>query len=1012
MKKRWLFPAITLFFIVSTTLTLWSVFQPNDDPIQNGHFVYSGERVEPLVGEWLFYPDVFLTPDSKELEETKPEQIHVPSSWKGRVAKRPVEIGTYRLLIDVPEKTSYAVRTHHIRYANKMYMNGQLVGQAGQPSTTLDAFRPSRHMYTAHASSREGTIDLIFHVSNMATHPTGGLVDAPLFGTSPLMNQQTAKMITLDVAIVTSFLLIGFFFLVRATFNKDPVEYYFSLFAFTQGTYQMLRGERILETIIGYLSTPLLTSVQFLLIALTSYFFYRFVLMLYPNYLSQRLIRFSLALIALQLVLSFVTGWMLANHITIPYIFVQARIIVVNTFLYLQILYVLFRVYRSGQPLSLFLYSATLAFVHYLFIIAMNFVYDIPVHTYGSILLLAVVLFLALSLAERTYEEAGQLKKVTNELMIEERLRKDFLKKTAYRLTNPLLAMITLTEDLLRGKYGALTRQQQEAMLASQSQKYELLETAEELGSASNVQKRPKRSDPITYISSIPIIAQEMYMFYANVRLDVKLIYDLPDHEIAVPIEPEYFQQMLHNVLDNAMRFTSSGTIHIRVKESKHTVTITVSDTGTGMTADELTFATTPFYQGKQDHTRLGLGLPIVAQLVKETGGHVTIQSEVGRGTDVAITLPKWSGPSPIERKKTVSLHRTVDERPIHCCHVIYQSDPTFLIVGSNTMRTKQLFKLLKPMDATLVAVHSLQEALDFVSHYRTDLVITDSLLSDTTGSQLIMSLREQFDLIELPIFIMTSGYHIPSIVLQQWQVNDSFAYPLDGEHIIIQLQRVLEMKQTARKSAHRELNYYVAQISPHFLYNTMNTIIGLSYEKPELVTDALFHLTTYFRAKLSYFSSEALVPLDDEMELIEAYVAIEQLRFDERVRVTIEDEALQPVSVPPLALQTIVENSINHGLLRKEEGGHLLIRTEDTERYVRIIVQDDGVGMDTETIDTIERQARTGQAGIGLANTIERLELIRGASIQIESTVGVGTRITITLPVQSNAYHSISYFS
>ena len=1011
MKKRWLFPAITLFLLFSTTFTVWSAFQPNDHPIQNGRFVYSGERVEPLDGEWLFYPDVFLAPDSKELEETPPEQINVPSSWKGRVTDRPVEIGTYRLLIDVPDKTTYAVRTHHIRYANKMYMNGQLVGQAGQPSTTLDAFQSSRHMYTAHASSRANKIDLLFHVSNISTHPTGGLVDAPLFGTSSLMNQQTAKTIALDAAIVMSLLLIGFFFLVRAIFNKDSVEYYFSLFAFAQGTYQMLRGERILEMMVGSLSTPLLTTVQFLLIALTSYFFYRFMLMLYPNYLSHRLVRFSLASIALQLVSSFVTGWMLANHITFPFIFVQIWIIIANAFIYVQILYVLFRSYRSGQPLRLFLYSATLAFVHYLFIIAMNFVYDIPIHTYGSILLLTVVIFLALSLAERTYEEARQLKKVTNELMIEERLRTDFLKKTAFRLTNPLLSMITLTEDLLRGKYGALSKQQQEAILASQSQKYELLETAEELSSASNIRKRSKRSEPMTYVSSIPIIAQEMYMFYANVRLDVELIYDLPEYEIAVPVEPEYFQQMLHNVLDNAMRFTSSGTIRIGVKESKHTVTITISDTGSGMTADELTFATTPFYQGKQDSTRLGLGLPIVTQLVKENGGHLTIQSDIGRGTDVIIELPKWSGPPSVERKGD-PLNRTNDERPIDCCHIMFQSDPTFLIVGRNTTRTIRLFELLKPMGATLVAVHSLEEALDFVAHYRTDLVITDSLLSDTTGSQLIMTLREQFDLIELPIFIMTSGYHIPSIVLQHWQVNDSFAYPLDGEHIVIQLQRVLEMKKTARKSAHRELNYYVAQISPHFLYNTINTIIGLSYEKPELVTDALFHLTTYFRAKLSYFSSEALVPLDDEMELIEAYVAIEQLRFDERVRVTMEDEAIQPVSVPPLALQTLVENSINHGILRQEEGGHLFIRTEDVGRYVQITVQDDGVGMNVETIESIKRQARTGQAGIGLANTIERIELIPGASIDIASTVGVGTRMTITLPITSSTRHSTSYFS
>ena len=133
--------------------------------------------------------------------------------------------------------------------------------------------------------------------------------------------------------------------------------------------------------------------------------------------------------------------------------------------------------------------------------------------------------------------------------------------------------------------------------------------------------------------------------------------------------------------------------------------------------------------------------------------------------------------------------------------------------------------------------------------------------------------------------------------------------------------------------------------------------------------------------------------------------------RLSEKIA-AIEDEAIQPVSVPPLALQTLVENSINHGMLRKEEGGHLFIRTEDTDRGVQITIQDDGVGMNVETIESIKRHARTGQTGIGLANTIERIELIPGASLDIESTIDVGTRMTITLPIKSSKRHSTSYFT
>ncbi len=192
-------------------------------------------------------------------------------------------------------------------------------------------------------------------------------------------------------------------------------------------------------------------------------------------------------------------------------------------------------------------------------------------------------------------------------------------------------------------------------------------------------------------------------------------------------------------------------------------------------------------------------------------------------------------------------------------------------------------------------------------------------------------------------------------------------------------------------------------QINPHFLFNTLNSISSLVRFDPERAREVIFKLATILRRLLN--TTEAFVPLREELEFVDNYLDIEVVRFGRdklRVDKEVAPETLD-IMVPSMLLQPLVENSIKHGLSSKVEGGRIVLRSRIIRDRLILEVEDDGVGMKgaSKTDSTV-----IPGAGIGMANVSERLQVLYGAAarITVDSKEGQGTLVRIRMPLLQDA--------
>jgi two-component system LytT family sensor kinase len=213
-----------------------------------------------------------------------------------------------------------------------------------------------------------------------------------------------------------------------------------------------------------------------------------------------------------------------------------------------------------------------------------------------------------------------------------------------------------------------------------------------------------------------------------------------------------------------------------------------------------------------------------------------------------------------------------------------------------------------------------------------------------------------------------------------------------------VRLQIKLEEQQRLLLQARMEA--LQNQINPHFLFNTLNSVSSLVRFDPDTARELIIKLATILRRLLN--SSDAFVPLREELEFIDNYLDIEVVRFGrDKLRVIKELEpASLEIMIPSVLLQPLVENSIKHGLSPKIEGGSIYIRSRLDHGSLVIEVEDDGIGMGAAQL--LERPTGLGGAGIGMTNVAERLKVLFGnkARMTIDSPQGKGTLVRLRLPI------------
>jgi LytS/YehU family sensor histidine kinase len=166
------------------------------------------------------------------------------------------------------------------------------------------------------------------------------------------------------------------------------------------------------------------------------------------------------------------------------------------------------------------------------------------------------------------------------------------------------------------------------------------------------------------------------------------------------------------------------------------------------------------------------------------------------------------------------------------------------------------------------------------------------------------------------------------------------------------------------------QLNKLKSQLNPHFIFNGLNSIRALIDENPKKAKLAVTQLSNILRNSLS-MNEKKLVNFNEELKTVSDYLELENVRYEERLNTILEiDPASYRFSVPPLMVQTLVENGIKHGIANLVDGGTLKLSTEVHNGKMKIKIQNSG---------QYQRSPTNGQVGYGIANTVQRLKLLYG---------------------------------
>ncbi|UJF33980.1 sensor histidine kinase [Paenibacillus hexagrammi] len=216
----------------------------------------------------------------------------------------------------------------------------------------------------------------------------------------------------------------------------------------------------------------------------------------------------------------------------------------------------------------------------------------------------------------------------------------------------------------------------------------------------------------------------------------------------------------------------------------------------------------------------------------------------------------------------------------------------------------------------------------------------------------------------------------------------------------IVNMIRNNQQLQAEKKET--EIAFLRSQIKPHFLYNALNSIAALCLDNEAVKAGELtLDLSKYLRSGFDFKQMGSLTTIENELELVKAYINIEQVRFGDRLGVAYDVDAHLGTPIPPLILQPLVENAVRHGLMSRPQGGTVTISIkQEKDDYIQFTIEDNGCGMSEwkrEEILTPDLKKK----GIGLWNINQRFRLLYGKSIRVESVEGIGTKISFELPAR-----------
>ncbi len=955
-----------------------------------------------LKGEWELYKNQLLTyADFQNNQPLKGQLQIVPGSYVPvNPAKGQLGYGyaTYRLRVKVNDEVDIlGLKILTMSTSYKLMINEKVIATNGVVADNKEDYQSNYRPQAVVFEAPQDTFEIIVQVANYTYNRTGMWHSLVLGDYQQIIESKVAStnrtILLLGGIIFIIIYQIGIYFLQRKN-NKASLYLIISM---------LIVLIRILFTG-DYLATNLFKDMP-----VSSIAWFEYITIIWApaiiSLFNYQLFKEEIPEIAIKTII----GITVINSILITAlptnIYTQYKIIV-ETFYISVFLYLIWCNYKSlqkGRTFAGICLIGQAVIVGACIIDALYFRNIITIVEGGTVpYSVFIIVIIQIFIVTKRYEKSiDDVRLLSRKLIQQDKIKDDFLAYTSHEIRTPLHGMVSLVEHIIDSGDNLHEAQKKNLgyALSSGQRLANLVNNILDFAKLKNNDLRLEFKDvSLTNVTQFVIETQK----YLLKDSDVQLYHQL-DPKILVYADENRLIQILTNLITNAIKFTESGQITVGSEVNQSQVIIWVEDTGSGIPADKLETVFEAYQQLEESRHTLGtgLGLNIAKYLVELHGGRIWAESEPGTGSKFTFTLQTGKGlklePSNLTPVQPEPRMLDADFSSLK----IYHSDQknAILIVDDDATNLQSLINILSGERYQLLVTSDSSEAIKAINNYHVDMAILDVIMDDVSGYELCQHIRKKYTLYQMPILLLTAQVDTQALIHGfRSGANDFLTKPFSSEELRARVKTLITMQNSVIEAINNEVAFLQAQMKPHFIYNAINVLVSLCETDPEQAGDLLIEFSHYLRKSFDFNNAKSLIPLESEIEYIKSYLKLEQARFVNKIDCDFDVDDHLGLMIPPLILQPLVENSVQHGILKKPGDGRIDIRVVRKSEHVVITIEDNGIGMDQSELHSI-MFGKGSSHSVGLKNINKRLMYYYGTSLKIESEPGQGCKITITIP-------------
>lgn len=484
------------------------------------------------------------------------------------------------------------------------------------------------------------------------------------------------------------------------------------------------------------------------------------------------------------------------------------------------------------------------------------------------------------SMAEQLKESFRILEDKNTSLQKLDELKDEFLANTSHELRTPLNGIVGIAESMCDGAVGSLTEIQRKNLLMIAQSGHRLTNLVNDILDFSKLKHNNielnLRSVGLREITEVVLTLSQSLVGDKKLKLINKIPHDLPPAKA----DENRLQQILYNLIGNAIKFTDIGKVEITaekiIKNGEEYLALSVIDTGMGIPANKLDSIFESFEQGDGSNTRqyggTGLGLTVTKQLIELHQGSIKVISEINKGSTFTVTLPIADSPA----ENLPRLAATVQRLALPEIDESVQVEPSDLVINPDASRFTILIVDDEPINRQVLLNHlSLQhyavveaghgpEALDLVHDgLKPHLVLLDVMMPKMTGYEVCRRLREKFPANEVPILLLTAKTQVASLVEGlDAGANDYLTKPVSKNELLARIKTHLQLSN---------LNIAYGRFVPHQFIQLMDKQSVVDVKLGDHVEKEMTILFSDIRGFTSI--SETMKP-QENFDFINAYLS------------------------------------------------------------------------------------------------------------------------------------------